>query len=105
MLLKGRGSAPDRAFEASLQDQPFEHAVQMAQQHDIAAQPGEGEMELPVEHQTLISEILLDQLFVAMIDRAQLGEFKIGRAPCRDRVCQYVYISGVEVALKKTKHN
>src|SRR3546814_12072194 len=75
MLLKGRGSAPDRAFEASLQDQPFEHAVQMAQQHDIAAQPGEGEMEFPIDHQTLISEILLDQLFVAMIDRAQLGEF------------------------------
>src|SRR3546814_13403963 len=28
---------------------------------------------------------------------------KIGRASCRERVCQYVYISGGAVLLKKTK--
>src|SRR3546814_16619545 len=27
--------------------------------------------------------------------------FEIGRASCRERVCQYVYISGVAVSLKK----
>src|SRR3546814_376579 len=30
--------------------------------------------------------------------------FKIGRASCRERVCQYVLISGVAVALKNKKH-
>src|SRR3546814_507880 len=29
--------------------------------------------------------------------------FEIGRASCRERVCQYVYISVVAVSLKKTK--
>src|SRR3546814_14498839 len=29
--------------------------------------------------------------------------FKIGRASCRERVCQYVYISVVAVSLKKKK--
>src|SRR3546814_20996171 len=28
---------------------------------------------------------------------------EIGRASCRERVCQYVSISGVDVSLKKTK--
>src|SRR3546814_16078792 len=30
---------------------------------------------------------------------------KIGRASCRDRVCQYVYISVVAVSLKKKQKN
>src|SRR3546814_16368859 len=30
---------------------------------------------------------------------------EIGRASCRERVCQYVLISVVPVTLKKTKHN
>src|SRR3546814_12779951 len=29
---------------------------------------------------------------------------KIGRASCRERVCPYVYVSGVGVSLKKKKH-
>src|SRR3546814_11501331 len=29
---------------------------------------------------------------------------KIGRASCRERVCKYVYISGVAVSLKKKKN-
>src|SRR3546814_15694272 len=29
--------------------------------------------------------------------------YKIGRASCRERVCQYVYISVVAVSLKKTE--
>src|SRR3546814_20448238 len=29
---------------------------------------------------------------------------EIGRASCRERVCQYVYISGVAVSLKKKNH-
>src|SRR3546814_20639076 len=41
--------------------------------------------------------------------RAQPGTYKlmfdqIGRASCRERVCQYVKISGVDVPLKKKKH-
>src|SRR3546814_10121132 len=35
--------------------------------------------------------------------RALLGAHEIGRASCRERVCQYVYISVVVVVLKKTK--
>src|SRR3546814_13902092 len=31
--------------------------------------------------------------------------YEIGRAPCRDRGCQYVYISVVAVSLKKKKYN
>src|SRR3546814_12428485 len=31
------------------------------------------------------------------------GEAKIGRAPCRARVCPYVLISGVAVSLQKKK--
>src|SRR3546814_14582948 len=31
--------------------------------------------------------------------------FKIGRASCRERVCQYVYISVVAVSLKKKTIN
>src|SRR3546814_16599282 len=30
---------------------------------------------------------------------------EIGRASCRERVCQYVYISVVAVSLKKKKNN
>src|SRR3546814_15243006 len=30
-------------------------------------------------------------------------DYKIGRASCRERVCQYVYISVVAVSLKKKK--
>src|SRR3546814_15591040 len=33
-----------------------------------------------------------------------LGAFQIGRASCRGRVCQYVYISVVAVTLKKNTH-
>src|SRR3546814_15676028 len=32
-------------------------------------------------------------------------DFQIGRASCRERVCQYVSISGVAVSLKKKKNN
>src|SRR3546814_13086710 len=35
----------------------------------------------------------------------QATGFKIGRAPCRERVCQYVDISVVAVSLKKKKDN
>src|SRR3546814_12125927 len=36
--------------------------------------------------------------------RPILNEIEIGRASCRERVCQYVYISVVAVSLKKKKH-
>src|SRR3546814_19736821 len=36
-----------------------------------------------------------------LIDFEQIDE--IGRASCRERVCQYVYVSVVAVSLKKTK--
>src|SRR3546814_15074569 len=32
------------------------------------------------------------------------GDYEIGRAPCRERVCQYVYILVVAVSLKKNTH-
>src|SRR3546814_17748018 len=35
----------------------------------------------------------------------QLSACKIGRAPCRERVCQYVWISGVPVSLQKNTYN
>src|SRR3546814_19717845 len=35
--------------------------------------------------------------------QAMLLDHQIGRAPCRERVCQYVSISGVAVSLKKKK--
>src|SRR3546814_11975342 len=37
----------------------------------------------------------------AVVDRAEAGE--IGRASCRERVCQYVEIAVVAVSLKKKK--
>src|SRR3546814_19110526 len=39
---------------------------------------------------------------IGFIGRRPL-EAKIGRASCRDRVCQYGYISGVAVSYKKKK--
>src|SRR3546814_13233166 len=45
------------------------------------------------------------EFVVPEIDRAMRarGENQIGRASCRERVCQYVYISVVGVSLKKKK--
>src|SRR3546814_12006991 len=37
--------------------------------------------------------------------RADVVQQQIGRASCRERVWQYVYISGVAVSLKKKKQN
>src|SRR3546814_19983547 len=37
--------------------------------------------------------------------RDKAEEHKIGRASCRERVCQYVLISGADVYLKKKKKN
>src|SRR3546814_11555319 len=34
-----------------------------------------------------------------------VGEQEIGRAACRERVCQYVQISVVAVSLNKKRHN
>src|SRR3546814_12703678 len=39
---------------------------------------------------------------VPALEQQALGE--IGRASCRERVCQYVYISGVAGSLKKKTH-
>src|SRR3546814_13816231 len=39
----------------------------------------------------------------AIRDRARTFLAKHGRASCRERVCQYVYISVVAVSLKKKK--
>src|SRR3546814_12387381 len=36
-------------------------------------------------------------------DMARLGVDKIGRESCRERVCQFVYISVVAVSLKKER--
>src|SRR3546814_13607617 len=36
---------------------------------------------------------------------AYVGTFQIGRAACRERVCQYVELSVVAVSLKKKKYN
>src|SRR3546814_7761011 len=36
-------------------------------------------------------------------EAAQLARLEIGRAACRERVCQYVYISVVAVSLTKQK--
>src|SRR3546814_17868977 len=38
---------------------------------------------------------------VALISRAFLSRIEIGRASCRERVCQYVSISVVAVSFKK----
>src|SRR3546814_18689228 len=38
-----------------------------------------------------------------LLDRRHPGEDEIGRASCRERVCQYVKISVVAVTLKKKK--
>src|SRR3546814_17290875 len=43
------------------------------------------------------------QLPAAAVQRRDLGD-AIGRASCRERVCQYVYISVVAVSLKKQTH-
>src|SRR3546814_8905462 len=37
------------------------------------------------------------------LDRTVVVELEIGRASCRERVCQYVWISVVAVSLKKKK--
>src|SRR3546814_13106058 len=41
--------------------------------------------------------------FIRMLQRAQQFSAKIGRASCRERVWQYVYITGGAVSLKKKK--
>src|SRR3546814_13290474 len=40
-----------------------------------------------------------------LVDLDDAAQQQIGRASCRERVCQYVSISGVAVSLKKNKHN
>src|SRR3546814_18668848 len=57
----------------------------------------------PVE----LADAVERDLEAAMVDSAKrcgdvLGP--IGRASCRERVCQYVYISVVAVSLKKKRH-
>src|SRR3546814_14230571 len=47
--------------------------------------------------------ILPDHPPAARGNRAGVDEGKIGRASCRERVCQYVLISVVAVSLKKYK--
>src|SRR3546814_15018756 len=60
-------------------------------------------------HQTIIklsrSQLIADMtanLFIHV--RAIRDVSQIGRASCRERVCQYVSISGVAVSLKKKKY-
>src|SRR3546814_10308071 len=44
-----------------------------------------------------------DQALTLLVDSGtQLRKEQIGRASCRERVCQYVYISVVAVSLKTT---
>src|SRR3546814_20218929 len=50
------------------------------------------------------SRIYYSVFVLAVIWRLVRGAAQIGRASCRERVCQYVYISVVAVQLKKTKH-
>src|SRR3546814_17655306 len=68
---------------------------------------------LPVSLTLTVVGLLESLLTAAIVDdltdtpsnknRESIGQGKIGRASCRDRVCQYVYIWGVAVALKKKK--
>src|SRR3546814_18538713 len=51
--------------------------------------------------QNLGDGVLRSRAFLRFIGFAEGAE--IGRASCRERVCQYVYISVLAVSLKKTK--
>src|SRR3546814_11025617 len=49
--------------------------------------------------QTALMETSADKLSALLL---ALALHELGRASCRERVCQYVYISVVAVSLKKT---
>src|SRR3546814_17426422 len=54
--------------------------------------------------QNLIAVALADAAsFDLEMDERFWPEMEIGRASCRERVCQYVSISGVAVSLKKKR--
>src|SRR3546814_17726157 len=59
---------------------------------------------LPVQ---LPSEDVLHEMFLALLEPLKTEKsqdvIEIGRATCRERVCQYVKISVVAVSLKKTR--
>src|SRR3546814_16559579 len=65
---------------------------------------------LAVDHDVLDLGVLLKRvhrhvLAVARLLEPAVGHLRreIGRASCRERVCKYVYISGVAVAVEKNK--
>src|SRR3546814_11347820 len=47
----------------------------------------------------------LKQIIMPTLRGTALGSAQIGRASCRERVCQYVYISVVALSLKKKKNH
>src|SRR3546814_15487724 len=49
-------------------------------------------------------QLQLHALFVAVL-MEELAHPEIGRAPCRERVCTYVWISVVAVSLKKKRQH
>src|SRR3546814_17786498 len=68
----------------------------------------------PIQVSATISALLADPRWKRLVDADRIGvagfsaggyTSPIGRAPCRDRVCQYVSITVVDVALKKKEQN
>src|SRR3546814_15062807 len=89
------------AFAHSITAWMQRHGTDAAQAHRFVAQMLKGLSET--------AAIAPDAGFAALADEHQtrggINEQEIGRASCRERVCQYVSIAVGEVSLKKKKKN
>src|SRR3546814_15546302 len=99
--------AAEIVLDAALHEQRAETGAVGRHDRAIAAAFGPGQAEPAIAAALgLLRPVHLDPA-VRTGERAMLRgigrEFEIGRASCRERVCQYVWISGVAVSLKKKK--
>src|SRR3546814_17462514 len=69
------------------------------------ADPDGNQIELQVDNYDKIEDATAFFYSEAFAENPVGVEFAIGRASCRERVCQYVSISVVAVSLKKTTLN
>src|SRR3546814_11097591 len=70
----------------------------------LVAQRGRLKLD-PDVRRLLHDDALLPQRLLEGVEDEAAFQAKIGRASCRERGCQYVYISVVAVSLKKKTHH
>src|SRR3546814_15422253 len=94
--------------EADLQDARQRHADLLAEVSAVEARLQDVAARRAKVREDLAAGTLTDREaggLLALVDEdaADLRQLQIGRASCRERVCQYVWISVVAVSLKKKK--